>query len=96
MKITVTKNDIRQGQMNSPTSCPVALAVQRATKDHRSTVGYLAIHIRQTDNSVTRIMDFALRGPVLSFVRAFDKGKRVKPLSFTLPIKKVGGKLIRI
>src|SRR6185436_6632606 len=90
MKITVTKNDIRRGIMNSSTSCPVALAVKRATKDSTATVGWAFIHIR---HGIT--FDWELRGEVLKLVREFDKGYRVRPLSFTLPIKKVGRKFIR-
>lgn len=80
MKITVTRNDIRNGVVSDGGQCPVARAIRRVTHARAITVGDTTITVRgeafSAPKSVTR------------FVHRFDDmgTKSVKPFSFSLPL----------
>lgn len=78
MKITVTKKDIENGFPASCSSCPIALAIRRATRKNilvgSSEIGHPAIGFK----------DIKLPKKVRLFIERFDQDIPVKPFSFTL------------
>ena len=84
VRVRVTAADIAAGRPSDACSCPVALAVQRATGDPTVDVcgvvaaGSLRAH-------------FGLRGvdlplAAVNFVSAFDRGDPVTPFEFDLDV----------
>jgi hypothetical protein len=86
-KIEVTDEDIRisRGLMSSGSGhslrncCPIALAVRRQTPFQRAEVGMVALHYL-ADGYVT------LPFEAQRFVRNFDTGRTVTPISFEIDI----------
>jgi hypothetical protein len=84
-QINVTAKDIAKGTRGNVTSCPVARAFNRATKDcwkvTTSLLGDRSFARRQT-----RTIEVRLPERVHNFIRAFDEGEPVVPLRFNLEI----------
>ena len=85
LSIDVTAQNIREGYQNSCRSCPIALAVQRATSrcvnvSNREVGFFLAGHVAQTVDLPKRARDF---------IAAYDRGDPVEPFSFQLPLPAV-------
>ncbi len=78
MKIDLTQDEIDRGNPRSYTTCPVALAMRRCLK--LGTPGIL-VGIRP---GIIGLADGGYEMPkeVADFVRAFDAGKPVKPITF--------------
>lgn len=81
MKINVTEKDINKGKIDSPISCPIALATKRVVKkDFKVDVDEFYLELYNNDLSYrTR-----LPGKAIRFIKSFDKGKKVKPISFEI------------
>lgn len=81
MRITVTAQHIERGHRGLCTSCPVAIALAQAMPGSDPSVT-LKITIRRHGRTVA----FELPAAVLDFVTAFDRGDRVRPFTFELPL----------
>ncbi len=79
MRIEVTAEDIEKGEPRSSCSCPVTLAIRRATMIDFVMTGYLRINIGHC---------IKLFSPdaVKKFISAFDNDEPVKPFEFDLPV----------
>jgi hypothetical protein len=75
-KIEVTQEHINNGVCSSPSECAVALALAAAFDTPR--VQVLTTYAKVGD------VGFSLPKKVVKFIRAFDKAKPVKPISFRL------------
>ena len=70
LRIEITEDDINKGEAKQPSSCPIALAVERMFPD--------AFGISVTDE--IRIDGYRYRGAKVSdFVESFDSGGYVEP-----------------
>ena len=83
--INVTESDIKLGRENSnkgrhpiTSFCPVALALQRGTKDKNAEMMY----------SQYQVAGVVYRAPkeVMEWVRNFDAQENVSPFSFEIPL----------
>ena len=96
--INVTARDIRRGEPDNPSYCPVAIAIHRKTGEHNIEVSCLSIfntiyHNDYKDSgkvfkdSEKIFIDSPKK--VQKFVSKFDDGKKVKPFKFQLDIGKL-------
>lgn len=77
LKITVTQEDIEEGQARSCHRCPVALAMSR-------TIGReLVVYPHYAGTLGMDVVCF-FPSEVEQFIADFDEGKPVKPFSFTV------------
>lgn len=76
MKVSVTQKDIDEGTKRNCRKCPIAKALQRIIPNKDIIVEGSIIWI---DNKV-----FLAPTKADAFVKAFDKGEKVKPISFVL------------
>lgn len=78
MLIRVTKKHIKQGVISDPYSCPVALAIRDK--------GFECVVTEHTirTNNIWAYKRYNCPRSVSRFVKAFDKGRKVKPFSFIL------------
>jgi hypothetical protein len=81
-KIRVTKSDIRYGEPESVTSCPIALAVMRATRRARVSVDGDEVIIAKPKSRC--VCAFPMPAKAGDFVSDFDGGEKVRPFSFVL------------
>lgn len=79
MIVKVTKQDIKEGMRNIHSSCPVALAIKRATGVDYVSVGDV-VFLGEDIVRVSRAVD--------RFVTRFDDKKPVKPFNFRLTLPK--------
>lgn len=78
LRVRVTRADIQNGEIESPTMCPIARAIRRlGTKKGISVVPYQI----EIGDAV-----FAMPLPAMSFMDRFDDGLAVEPFSFTLTL----------
>lgn len=77
--IDVTREDIEDGERDSCTSCPVAIAIQRATGKVAS-VDYGRLELPGC--ATIRLPDF-----VEKFTLDFDSGAPVEPFSFLIDLE---------
>ena len=75
LKVTVTLHNIRRGLILHRMSCPIALAVRRAT--HRTNVSVSGTTIYAGKSA------FALPQKAINFIDDFDYGDHVTPFTFT-------------
>jgi hypothetical protein len=81
MKIEVKKSHIRRGRQGDCLRCPVALAVEEATKEYVAAFpGYL-----QFGEEWRNRVDFRVPKKVRTFIIRFDGEQKVKPFSFVIP-----------
>lgn len=84
MKIVVTEEDITNGKRHAPYSCPIALAIQRAT-------GYsiLAVYPKSGGRGAVRIGYKIIPIPmaVNQAIMKFDSENKMEPFEFELPYK---------
>lgn len=85
MRIEVTADDIFNGVCKSFKSCPVALAILRAS-GQQCLVG--AFRVERPDGGTWVNHDF-----VHDFITAFDRGDTVTPFAFELPEDFLGVKV---
>lgn len=79
VRIDVTAEDIANGQCGSPHLCPVAIGIRRAinAKDgYRVAVGCNGVDIGSVYAAIPK--------PARAFIRAFDDGLIVQPLTFEM------------
>jgi hypothetical protein len=78
MRLTVTAEDIRDGKRESCSSCPMALALNRAGFE----TAYVNLwFVRESANGLPL---FSLSESAMQFVSDFDAGKPVQPATFVL------------
>lgn len=78
MKISVTKNDIKNGVPLSECKCPIALAIKRKLKTNK-------VHVE--DVSATILDQYIMLPSIaVSFIKDFDCETEVLPFSFNLDI----------
>jgi hypothetical protein len=82
-KFRMTRLDIKKGQRRTPSSCPVALCVARTLVEDHVSVGSSFVSCYRENGSMLRSK---LTGKVEKFIRDFDNGKKVEPISFILEI----------
>jgi len=82
--VRVTRGDIRAGQHWSPYGCPIALAVSRAYPDYAVGVSRISIQLSQLGEYQWRA---DLPNECQQFIRDFDYGKEVAPISFQLKME---------
>ncbi|RYX83936.1 hypothetical protein EON83_12420 [bacterium] len=87
LPIQVTERDILNGSCNSPYSCAIALAANRALKGHSRIIycDVLMKTIRFYDGSGDLVCAVKLSKSAKNFVRAYDAGLLVRP--FTMQVK---------
>lgn len=73
MKITVTREDITNGQKCSTNRCPIALAATRATRHHV---------IVSTSYIMLPGIEVPLPNSACTFIGEFDSGRTVEPFEF--------------
>ena len=77
LRIHVLKRDIQNGKRCNTSCCPIALAVRRQTHS-----GGWAVQVGFGDVDVKgRIYQFP--AAAASFISSFDRGRPVKPITFT-------------
>lgn len=76
--ITVTQEDIDDGCPCDSSLCPVALAMRRRLKDNYIFVDKMVVEIGSGNF-------YALPEKVKCFIRDFDQGLPVEPISFRVP-----------
>jgi hypothetical protein len=90
--VQVTQQDINQGRPYSPSSCPIALALKRATK-----AGYVSVGPARADITVYRLFrkDASYLAPLpttaAKFIETFDNYHThltVKPFEFDLELER--------
>jgi hypothetical protein len=88
MKVNVTAQDIRAGEVNNCERCPVALALSRKFPDYAFVVLAYAIeaHLKQSKNLRQRepLAHIPLPLAVERLIGRFDAGLLIKPFSFDL------------
>jgi hypothetical protein len=78
MRLTVTAEDIRDGKRESCSSCPMALALNRAGFE----TAYVNLwFVRESANGLPL---FSLSESAMQFIADFDAGKPVQPATFVL------------
>lgn len=84
MVIAVTQNDIKHGERFMCRTCPIALAIGRATS---RMVWVERNHVAVDGSTIGEAIVFA-ELPMLAqnFIKAFDKGRQVRPFSFCIDI----------
>ena len=80
MKITVTAQDIYEGQKRDPEQCAVARALVRAGLNHSGVMGPSVM----VSDSWGRLISLPLPSAVSDWIFDFDAGKTVRPISFDL------------
>lgn len=83
--ITVTQEDILNGEAGTNQPCPIALAVKRALPGYAVDVGTTYITLWTVDSSVYRSSRVVLLLECRAFIDRFDAGRSVAPFSFRLP-----------
>lgn len=79
MKVTVTQEHIDNGERYSPHSCPIALAVGEDTSwINRVSVGPGSFAIQHVFSEER----YFLPKEAMQFVKQFDSGKHVEPITF--------------
>jgi hypothetical protein len=87
LDIEVTAKDIKEGTRESDCACPIALAVLRATKADRVSVGDCSILVwRHLANGQVRKFYYHMPAEGYDFVRAFDDEgpEQVSPTTLTV------------
>ncbi len=82
MTITVTREDIDNGQRRDPEDCPVARALRRAGVSHSGVMG-AAITFTDHQQHTTLLL---LPGQVQEWIAMFDQGATVGPFEFELAL----------
>jgi hypothetical protein len=83
MRVEVTAGDIAAGKADDCTECPVALALNRATRK-AWWVEYDAAFQRWTPSRRLKPM-LRLTSLVSEWIQAYDRGEAVAPFAFELP-----------
>lgn len=78
MKISVTQEHIDQGKKNDNRACPIALAINDATKTNSASVGWFSCSFHTHLGRVTR----SLPVQASRFIDYFDGGNSVSPFEF--------------
>lgn len=91
MRIEVTADDIAKGKRKSCDACPVARAIHRATGDGWNAVVYKDNCIAVADDDDWDREEFTPPPEVAQFVKDFDAGRPVTPITFDLPIDELVG-----
>jgi hypothetical protein len=82
MRITVTIEDIEAGRRYDPVRCPVARALRRSGMAY-FTVMESAVRLRDEEHYGGLLV---LPGTVQDWIRGFDRGEPVEPISFELEL----------
>ena len=85
INVVVNQRDIQHGLPNNPDECPLAIAIQNAT-GYRATVG-MDIATVWNDDKTLRLGFYHLPEKAVEFRKRFDRGEKVKPISFQLKNK---------
>jgi hypothetical protein len=80
MTITVTQEDIDNGDLGEAFCCPIARAAQRVLN---TDVGVTSSYLTISEEFGWR--DVRAPQEVTAFVRAFDRNQEVRPFDFELP-----------
>ena len=84
MQIHVTQEDIDAGQACRGASCPIALALRRASRARRTTL--VSVNPWSATIGIRGRRWADLPDEAAQFVIQFDKGFTVAPFTFDLPI----------
>ena len=82
LRIKVTAEDIRLGERNTTSACPIARRLKASYKPKSLCVDSNKIEMFFKTGTVTFEPDKA----ITKFIEEFDKGMSVKPQTFTLKI----------
>lgn len=93
LTLSVTAADIEAGRPRCATCCPIALAACRALGIPPDWVlvgaaGGGLLSIRRRGTGQYERDRYWLPAPARAFIRAFDNGTRVEPITFTAPRKR--------
>ena len=87
IRIQVTENDIDSGAQDSPTDCPIARALRRACPNSQFVyVGDDFASLNRIPCELSNCKQIDLPEVAREFVRQFDKGGDVEPISFEMQI----------
>ena len=84
IKVKVTKTDIKRGIRESPTSCPVARAIDRAAGRPCALVGHTEINIVCSDAFGRQRIE--IPNSVKKWIHRFDLDKVCLPFNFMLEV----------
>ena len=79
MKIQVTEEDIKNGVRHFCSSCPVALAIKKLYPAET----WVSVSARRV---VIEETSYDLPEVAITFIQMFDKGQKVEPITFDLPL----------
>ena len=93
MKLSITRNDIREGVRHNPSNCAIARSIQRNLAKNNMDVADInvlpesvSIQVFESNKIVTYNTNMPLKGT--NFVHRFDNEMRVKPFQLTLQFEK--------
>jgi len=80
MKVRITQDDIDNGEQKDVNECPIALALKRRN--------YKNVQVANTvlliENNEEEMTGCSLPENAIEFIKLFDKGKPVKPLTIEI------------
>lgn len=83
--IEVTQKHIDEGKRGEANTCAVALALTDAT-GYSASVGTFSGTLFKIDRLSGVVADFDLPKPVTKWIKAFDSGSTVTPMSFEIDL----------
>lgn len=93
MKLSITRNDIREGVRHNPSNCAIARSIQRNLAKNNMDVADInvlpesvSIQVFESNKIVTYSTHMPLKGT--NFVHRFDNEMRVKPFQLSLNFAK--------
>ena len=94
MRLSITRNDIRNGTRHNPSNCAIARSIQRKMAKSKKDVADInvlpesvSIQVFENNKIVTYSTEMPLKGT--NFVHRFDNELRVKPFSLNLRFDKI-------
>jgi len=85
LDVTVDEEDMRKGLRGYPTSCPIARAVKRQVPGVYVSVGRSHIQFFNQETEGGFLGQYELPDQARDFIRDFDAGMNVEPISFRIP-----------
>ena len=80
IRVTVTEEDIENGEVADSKACPIACAINRAYPLYRARVNEFQILLVESDEEKNKLYKTSRRAA--RFISRFDANKAVKPATF--------------
>jgi ribosomal protein S8E len=90
MNVRVTRANINHGEQSQPNNCPIARALKNRFKSKLTKVSVLADSaiVELRENNKTAVYKSQMPSEGTKFVKTFDRGLPVIPLTLALAFKK--------